>query len=85
MTEDKYVGATFIDTLEFGIFPSTQGFVELEHDRTHMRDVLTGAFGLPSSSVQDLTMLGRILHVWEALDERNWTQRRVSWCRQDHH
>ena len=30
-----------------------------------MRDVLTSAFGLSSSSVQDLTLLSRILHVWE--------------------
>ena len=35
-----------------------------------MRDVLTGAFGIPCSSIQDLTLLSRVLHVWEVSNKR---------------
>ena len=65
LLEDGNVGAAFIDTLELDGILSMQGFAGLERDRMHMRDVLPFAFGLPSSSVQDLTLLSRILHVWE--------------------
>ena len=35
-----------------------------------MRDVLTGAIGLPNTSVQDLILLSRIFHVWEVSNKR---------------
>ena len=70
LLEHGNVGAAFIDTLEVSGILSMQEFAGLERDRTHMRDVLTGAFGLPSSSVQDLTLLSRILHVWEVSNKR---------------
>ena len=67
---DGNVGAAFIDTLEANGILSIQDFAGLERYRTHMRDVLSGAFGLLNSSVQDLTLLSRILHVWEVSNKR---------------
>ena len=46
LLEDGNVGAAFIDSLEVNGILSMQEFAGLERDRTHMRDVLTGAFGL---------------------------------------
>ena len=48
LLEDGNVGATFIDTLQANDILSIQEFAGLERDRTHMRDVLTGSFGLPT-------------------------------------
>ena len=70
LLENGNVSAAFIDILEISGILSMQRFAGLERDRMHMRDVLTGAFGLPSSSVQDLTLLSRILHVWEVSSTR---------------
>ena len=68
--EDGIVGVAFIDILNVNGILSMQEFAGLERDRTHMRDVLTGAFGLPGSSVQDLNLLSRVLHVWEMRNKR---------------
>ena len=48
LLEDGNVGAAFIDTLQANGILSIQEFAGLERDRTHMRDVLTGSFGLPT-------------------------------------
>ena len=65
LLEDGNVGTAFIDSLEVNGILSMQEFAGLERDRTHMHDVLTGAFGLPSFSIlhPDLTLLSRVLHV----------------------
>ena len=44
--------------------PSCRGRILVRTRRICAYD-FTGAFNLPSSSVQDLTLLSRILHVWE--------------------
>ena len=49
LLEDGNVGAAFMDSLEVNGFISMQEFAGLEHNRTHMRDVIIGAFGLPCS------------------------------------
>ena len=66
----RIAGAAFIDSLEVNGILSMQGFVGLERDRTHMLDVLTGAFGLPSSSIPALTLHSRVFHVWEVINKR---------------
>ena len=65
LLDDGNVGAAFYVTLEANCTLSIQGFAGLERGRTHMRDVLTGVFNLPNSSVHGIVMLSGISHVWE--------------------
>ena len=75
LLEDGNAGAAFIDSLEVnGIF-SIQEFAGLERDKTHMRDVLSGAFGLPCSSIQALTLHSRVFRVWEVINK--WVAERL--------
>lgn len=66
LVEDDNVQRCFIDTLDANGVLSVQEFADLEHDRGHMRAVLTGPFGLPTTTIQELNPMRRILNVWES-------------------
>ena len=65
--------ATLVQNASEGILADMrflfEEFAGLERGRTHMRDVLHDAFGLPCSSIQALTLHSRVFRVWEVINK----------------